>query len=89
MDMTDAAAAFAAIGLKARLEILTMLLASGPDGLSAGDIVTRQNALQNSVSTQLKALSHANLVTKERRGRQIVYRANRDVLADLVVLLKC
>jgi ArsR family transcriptional regulator len=88
MDLKNAVAAFAALGLAHRFEILTMLVEIGSDGMSVGDIVAKLDAKQNSVSSQLKILAQAGLITPERRGRQIIYRANRTLLAELAKMLK-
>jgi DNA-binding transcriptional ArsR family regulator len=87
MDMKDAAAAFAALGLENRLEILKLLVAAGPDGMSAGEVVAKVKSKQNSVSSQLKILTQARLIAPERQGRQIIYRADRTTLDELSQLL--
>lgn len=87
METIDAAAAFAALGHAGRLDIVAMLLDSGADGLTPSKISSRTGAPANSVSSQLKVLSHARLITQERQGRQITYRANQPAIEELRQLL--
>jgi DNA-binding transcriptional ArsR family regulator len=75
MDMKEAAAALAALGLENRLEIVLLLVRKGRAGMRVGEIVVALGAKQNSVSGQLKILPAAGIIVGERDGREIVYRA--------------
>lgn len=64
-----------------------MLVRHEPDGLIAGDIAKLIETPQNTMSAHLAVLSRAGLITSERRGRQIIYRASLEGLRQLTVFL--
>lgn len=87
MEKNSALAALAALGQEARLEIFRLLVKAGADGVPAGEIATRLDAVQNTTSTHLKILAHAGLVRAERNGRVIRYFADMTGLRDLLAYL--
>lgn len=76
MDITKAQGAFAALAQPTRLKAFRKLLAVHPDGLAAGEISNICEVPHNTMSTHLTALLHAGLVTVEREGRVMNYRAD-------------
>jgi DNA-binding transcriptional ArsR family regulator len=50
--------------------------------LSVGDIVAELDVAQPTVSHHLKVLKNANLVSAERRGKQVFYTLNQERLAQ-------
>jgi DNA-binding transcriptional ArsR family regulator len=87
MDKRAALVALAALGQETRLDIFRLLIVAGPDGIAAGEIAVRLDALQNTVSAHLKVLSHAGLVKAERDGRTIRYAADMTGFRDLLAYL--
>ncbi|WP_274426039.1 ArsR/SmtB family transcription factor [Chelativorans sp. YIM 93263] len=87
MEKTPALAALAALGQETRLDIFRLLVRAGSEGLPAGEIVARLGAVQNTVSTHLKILTHAGLVRAEREGRVIRYFADMTGFRDLLAYL--
>ncbi len=75
--------AFKALSDPARLRVLS-LIASQPTGeVCACDLVAPIGKSQPTVSHHLKVLFEAGLVTKEKRGSWIWYRAVPERLAEL------
>jgi DNA-binding transcriptional ArsR family regulator len=87
-DATDAdarsiAAGFAALGHPARLTILRHL--AGRDACCCGDLVSRIDLAQSTVSQHLKVLVAAGLVRYEPESRRSRYSLDREALARLSV----
>jgi len=84
MDQHKAVSAFAALGHETRLNVFRLLIKAGHEGISAGRLAERAGILQNTLSAQLKILVQAELVTAERDGRTIIYRADMSGLGSLL-----
>lgn len=76
-----------ALSQSTRLDTFRTLVRHEPNGLPAGDIAKALDVPQNTMSTHLAILSRAGLVSSERQGRSIIYRANLDGLSALVLFL--
>ena len=87
MDVTIALDALAALANETRLWVFRLLVQAGPEGLAAGEIADSLGSRQNTMSSHLKILAVAGLVTRQRAGRRIVYRANYDAVRELVLFL--
>lgn len=87
MEMMDAVPALAALAHQGRLSIFRELVKAGPDGLAAGEVSRRLGIAPNTLSASLTILAHAGLVSSERAGRFIIYRAAYDRMADLLGFL--
>ena len=72
LDLTRAAAAFAALGSEQRLHVLRTLVRAGPEGLSIGDLGTRTGITGSTLTHHVKILASAGLVTQARQGRSII-----------------
>ncbi|HYZ92872.1 MAG TPA: metalloregulator ArsR/SmtB family transcription factor [Actinomycetota bacterium] len=82
-DADDLSAAFKALSDPARLRLLS-LIASQPTGeVCACELVAPIGKSQPTVSHHLKVLYEAGLVTKEKRGSWIWYRAVPERLEQL------
>jgi arsenate reductase len=75
MESSDAAIAFAALSVDARLNLMRLLMAEGPSGLPAGDLSGRLGLPASTTSFHLAALERAGLTQSTRQGRQIVHAA--------------
>jgi ArsR family transcriptional regulator len=75
MESEEAIVALAALAQSTRLEVFRLLVKHEPEGLAAGDIAKALAVPQNTLSSHLSILSHAELVSAQRFGRSIVYRA--------------
>jgi len=87
MDTLDAASVFAALAQPTRLDAYRLLVAAGPDGLTAGAIAARLGVVASTLSHHLGQLEDAGLVTGRRRGRFMIYAvvpARSRALADWI-----
>jgi protein-tyrosine-phosphatase/DNA-binding transcriptional ArsR family regulator len=75
MELSEAAAAFAALSVDARLNLLRLLLGAGPTGLAAGELASRLGLPASTTSFHLAALERAGLTQATRHGRQIIHAA--------------
>ncbi|GJL95203.1 MAG: hypothetical protein DHS20C05_16080 [Hyphococcus sp.] len=72
---------YKAIAHPARRKILAMLR---QQALSAGDVAKAFDLAKPTLSGHFNVLKAANLITEERRGVTLIYRANISVLEDAV-----
>jgi ArsR family transcriptional regulator, arsenate/arsenite/antimonite-responsive transcriptional repressor / arsenate reductase (thioredoxin) len=87
MESSDAARAFGALAQESRLRVLRLLLAQGPNGLSAGELAERLGTPASTTSFHLSALEGAGLISATRQGRQIIYAVRIIALRELLVFL--
>ena len=87
MDMISAVDSLEALAHETRLGVFRLLVQAGPDGLSAGEIAVQMNALQNTMSSHLAKLGRAGIISSQRDGRHIIYRANFAALSGLILYL--
>jgi len=85
--MISAVHALEALAHETRLGVFRLLVQAGPDGLSAGEIADRLDARQNTMSSHLAKLDRAGIVSSQRDGRRIVYRADFDAVSGLILYL--
>jgi DNA-binding transcriptional ArsR family regulator len=76
MESEETILALAALAQPTRLEVFRLLVKYEPEGLAAGDIARSLTIPQNTMSSHLSVLSRATLVSAQRFGRSIVYRAD-------------
>lgn len=87
MESSDALDTFAALAQPTRLDAFRLLVKHEPQGLPAGGIAQHLGVPANTTSTHLAILARAGLVSAERRGRSIVYRAELDRVRELASFL--
>jgi ArsR family transcriptional regulator, arsenate/arsenite/antimonite-responsive transcriptional repressor / arsenate reductase (thioredoxin) len=87
MESSDAAKIFGALAQESRLGVLRLLLAAGPTGLPAGDLVDRLRTPASTMSFHLAALERSGLISSTRQGRQLIYAARVAALRELLVFL--
>lgn len=78
---------FGALGNEARLRIVRLLLSAHPDGMVVGEIQSELGITGSTLSHHLEKLKHEGLLTVERQGTFLWYRANTDVLQELLGFL--
>jgi ArsR family transcriptional regulator, arsenate/arsenite/antimonite-responsive transcriptional repressor len=76
MESENAVLALAALAQSTRLDVFRLLVKHEPDGMAAGDVAAALAVPQNTMSSHLSVLSRAGLVSAQRFGRSIVYRAD-------------
>ncbi|WP_319773453.1 metalloregulator ArsR/SmtB family transcription factor [Breoghania sp.] len=77
---SSTAKALAALGHEARLDIFRLLVRAGDDGLIVADIAANTSLPLSTLAHHLRTLVNAGLVKQERRGREIVNRADYEAL---------
>jgi ArsR family transcriptional regulator len=87
MESEQAILGLAALAQSTRLDVFRLLVKHEPDGLAAGDIARELAVPQNTMSSHLSILSRAGLVSAQRFGRSIVYRADLRRLQDVVLFM--
>ena len=87
MQTVDALESLAALSHPTRLAAFRLLVRHEPSGLSTGQLVARSGLSQSTFSSHLAILVSARLVIPEKRGRQMIQRANIDALRDLMLFL--
>jgi DNA-binding transcriptional ArsR family regulator len=87
VQVTRFADMFSAIGTEPRLRIIRLLLAAHPDGLVVGDIQNGLEIPSSTLSHHLEKLRMEDLVTVERDGTFLLYRANTTALQELLTFL--
>ena len=70
--------ALAALAQPNRLQIFRSLVVKGSDGLTPALIAEQMGMPSNTLSFHLKELMNADLISQERSGRNLIYRAQYD-----------
>lgn len=79
--------ALGALAQETRLKLFRLLVVAGPCGLTPSHMAETLAVGSTALSFHLKELSHAGLVTRERCGRRIIYRAAFPAMKDLLLFL--
>ncbi len=79
--------ALVALAQTNRLHIFRSLVVKGPDGLTPAVIAEQLGMPANTLSFHLKELMHADLITQERSGRNLIYRAQYDRMNAVLTYL--
>ena len=87
MKEKDAVASLAALAQSMRLRIFRALIGAGPLGMTPGALSAMLGTPASTLSFHLKELMHADLVTQERDGRNLIYRASIGQMNDLLAYL--
>jgi ArsR family transcriptional regulator, arsenate/arsenite/antimonite-responsive transcriptional repressor len=77
----------AALAQPLRLEIFRALVVAGPRGLTPGAMSEGTGVPPTSLSFHLKELAHAGLVSQQRDGRFLIYRAEFERMNGLLAYL--
>ena len=64
-----------------------MLVVAGEPGLTPGALAEKVDVAANTLSFHLKELLHADRITQERAGRNLIYRARFDQMNALLAYL--
>lgn len=75
MTETEVIKSLAALAHESRLRVFRALVVAGADGLTPGALSEALDFPGTRLSFHLKELANAQLVTQERQGRNLVYRA--------------
>ena len=76
MNELEVVRSLAALAQEVRLRVFRALVVAGNDGLTPGTLAEQLDVASNTLSFHLKELAHAGLITQERQGRNVIYRAS-------------
>jgi ArsR family transcriptional regulator len=78
MEDKDVVKALAALAQPSRLQLFRLLVVQGPQGMTPAVLSGLLNVPAATLSFHLKELLHADLISQERSGRNLIYRAQFD-----------
>lgn len=84
MEESEVIKALAALAQPVRLKTFRALVVAGAQGMTPGALAELLQTPAASLSFHLKELLHAGLVTQERDGRSLIYRAAYDQMDALL-----
>ncbi|MDT0136956.1 metalloregulator ArsR/SmtB family transcription factor [Acidovorax sp. PRC11] len=84
MNEATVVRSLAALAQEVRLRVFRALIVAGQEGLTPGAISEQLGVAANTLSFHLKELAHAGLVSQERHGRNLVYRASYETMNELL-----
>lgn len=87
MESKSVVKALAALAQPSRLEAFRALVVAGEAGLTPGALSAALQVAPNTLSFHLKELVHADLVSQERNGRNLIYRAQFDRMNAVLAYL--
>lgn len=87
MESYEVVKALAALAQLSRLEVFRKLVVAGEPGLTPSELAEAVGVAANTLSFHLKELVHAQLITQERSGRNLIYRARFDQMNALLAYL--
>ena len=76
MDEKQVVRVLAALAQHSRLQIFRQLVVAGLDGMTPSRLSEVLGVPATALSFHLKELTHAQLITQEREGRNLIYRAD-------------
>ena len=79
--------ALAALAQTNRLHIFRALVVKGSEGLTPAQMAEAMGMPANTLSFHLKELMHADLISQERSGRNLIYRAQFDRMNAVLAYL--
>ena len=79
--------ALAALAQPNRLQIFRSLVVKGSEGLTPALMAEALGMPANTLSFHLKELMHADLISQERSGRHLIYRAQYDRMNAVLAYL--
>ncbi|MCV6906295.1 MAG: ArsR family transcriptional regulator [Achromobacter xylosoxidans] len=84
MNEDQTVSALGALAHAQRLRAFRALVVAGPAGLTPSVLADQLGLARNALSFHLKELAHAELVTVEQQGRNLIYRADYARMAGLL-----
>ena len=87
MESIAVVKALAALAQSSRLEVFRSLVVAGQAGLTPGTLSESLGVAPNTLSFHLKELVNADLISQERVGRNLVYRAQFDRMNSVLAYL--
>lgn len=88
MDTGNIARTLAELGNETRLEIFRLLVKSGADGMTIGEIGRRLGVPASTLGFHLRGLVTIGLVSQQKDGRSVYCRAELQKLVDVLHVLE-
>lgn len=76
-----------ALAQEVRLRVFRALVVAGSAGLTPGILADQLEVAPNTLSFHLKELVHSGLISQERQGRNLIYRASFATMNELLSYL--
>lgn len=89
-DLLPAEAAvsrLSALAQASRLNVFRLLVKAGPEGMRASDIAAALNIPANTLSTHLRILADAGLISMRAASRERIYAARFGAMRELIAYL--
>lgn len=87
MEEKQVIKALGALAQANRLQIFRSLVVKGAEGLTPAQLAQDMAMPANTLSFHLKELMHADLISQERNGRNLIYRAQYERMNALLSFL--
>ena len=87
MNEAEIVRSLAALAQEVRLRVFRALVVAGNEGLTPSAMAEQLEVASNNLSFHLKELTHAGLISQERQGRNLIYRASFESMNDLLTYL--
>ncbi len=87
MEDKDVIRALGALAHELRLQVFRALVVVGPKGITPGTMAEHLGVPAATLSFHLKELMNAGLVTQERQGRNLLYRAAYEQMSAVLAYL--
>jgi ArsR family transcriptional regulator, arsenate/arsenite/antimonite-responsive transcriptional repressor len=87
MEENEVVRSLAALAQGARLQVFRALVVAGPQGMTPGGLAEALNVPSSTLSFHLKELMHAGLISQQRDGRNLIYRASFERMNGLLAYL--
>ena len=84
MTEQEVVRSLAALAQQSRLQIFRQLVVAGAEGMTPTRLSEALSLPSTALSFHLKELTNANLITQERDGRNLIYRAAFSAMNDLL-----
>lgn len=84
MNEINAIRCLAALAHEVRLRVFRALVVAGNDGMTPSALAEHLDVAATALSFHLKELVHAQLVSQERQGRHLIYRASFNAMNGLL-----
>lgn len=87
MEESEVVGSLTALAQPARLRAFRELVAAGTTGMTPGELAGVLQTAPSTLSFHLKELLHARLISQQRDGRFLIYRASFDRINALLAYL--
>lgn len=87
MESSQVVTALSALAQPTRLAIFRMLVACGPEGMTAGQLAEKLEVSPANMSFHFRTLCHAGLIVSRQEGRFVNYTANFDAMNGMLAYL--